>query len=83
MELSENLELENALKELPPLSNEYNEDKLIAKVMLRDDISTWEWYLCEYDPLDRIANGLVKGYDLEYGFIDYRWASPVKAHSDF
>ena len=28
----------------------------------------WDWYVVEYDPVERVAFGLVNGFESEYGY---------------
>ena len=39
---------------------------VIAKFFTPD--SNWSWFATEYDPVDRIFFGLVKGHEVEYGY---------------
>jgi len=32
-------------------------------------MSSWTWYLTEYDPKERLAFGLVAGFETEIGYV--------------
>ena len=40
----------------------------MALVKLFDPTGSWSWYIAEYDPADRLAYGLVDGFEKEYGY---------------
>jgi len=40
-----------------------------AYVKLFSPYSNWTWYLSEYDPKERVCFALVKGFELEYGYV--------------
>ena len=43
-------------------------DEKIILLRFYEESSGWEWYLCEYDPDDKIAFGYVRGYASEWGY---------------
>lgn len=56
-------------KTLPALySQDGKGDDAIAYVKFFTPDSSWTWYATEYDPVDKLFFGLVKGLDTELGY---------------
>lgn len=53
---------------LPNLYATQHEDDPLVWIKLFTPDSSWTWYLIEYDPLDRLAFGLVQGHEEELGY---------------
>ena len=53
---------------LPPLYATQNESDPIARVKWFTPDSSWTWYVCEYDPTERLCFGLVIGHERELGY---------------
>lgn len=53
---------------LPRLHPE--ESEAVARVKLFTPDGGWTWWISAYDPETRTAFGLVRGLELEYGYID-------------
>ena len=64
----------------PPLyameDKEPKEVKIIAKFF--DLCSSWTWYATEYDPVERIFFGLVRGHEVEMGYFSLDELEAVK-----
>lgn len=43
-------------------------DQKIARVKLFAPWTNWTWYIVEYDPVARLAFGLVEGHEKEWGY---------------
>lgn len=55
--------------ELPPLGSQDGKgDEAVAKVKLFTPDSSWTWWIIEYDPIERLAFGLVSGFEVELGY---------------
>jgi len=57
------------IKNIPPL---YATEKIkdpIVHLRLYSPIITWQWFITEYNPTDKIAFGLVSGLEVELGYI--------------
>jgi hypothetical protein len=55
--------------ELPKLySTEHEKDPTVRCKWFTPD-SSWTWYVTEYDPVERLAFGLVDGFEQELGYI--------------
>lgn len=52
---------------LPPLGSTENEPEDKKMVVAHYFSSSWDWYVLEYDPKDRLFYGLVHGFEVEYG----------------
>lgn len=48
-----------------PVCANYNTE--LARVKIFDPCGSWTWYICEWDPDNNIAYGLVKGFESERG----------------
>lgn len=53
-----------------------SEVKIVAKFF--DPCSQWTWYGTEFDPVDRIFFGLVRGYEVELGYFSLDELESVK-----
>ena len=66
--------LTDALRaKLPPLyATEHvaEEDKIVVAKFFTPD-SNWTWYATEFDPETQEFFGLVKGFEIEYGYFSY------------
>jgi hypothetical protein len=40
----------------------------VVQVKLFVPWSNWTWFICEYDPTERLAWGLVSGFEEEWGY---------------
>ena len=49
-------------------TEEIKTDEKILQLRFYEVSSGWEWYLTEYDPIDKIAFGYVKGFENEWGY---------------
>lgn len=58
------------IKTLPKLYETENikTDNKILQMKFMELKSGWEWYLTEYDAKEKIAFGLVKGFEDEWGY---------------
>ena len=54
---------------MPRLYSTERESDPVARVKWFTPDSSWTWYLTEYDPVARIAFGLVDGFEQELGYI--------------
>lgn len=54
---------------LPTCAAARAEENPIARVKLFDPTGSWTWFISGYDPEDRIAWGVVVGFEREYGDI--------------
>ncbi|MBF0504833.1 MAG: DUF2958 domain-containing protein [Candidatus Omnitrophica bacterium] len=52
------------------------EVKIIAKFF--DPCGSWTWYATEYDPVERIFFGLVRGHEVEMGYFSLDELEAVK-----
>jgi hypothetical protein len=52
------------------------EIKIIAKFF--DPCSQWTWYATEYDPINRLFFGLVRGFEVELGYFSLDELEAVK-----
>lgn len=57
---------------LPGLYETEGEDAPLARVHYFSCASSWDWYLVEYDPETGDAFGLVRGFEVEYGYFSVR-----------
>src|SRR5215469_8062140 len=55
--------------EMPKLYSTEHEPDLVARVMWFTPDSSWTWYVTEYDQPERLAFGLVDGWEQELGYI--------------
>ena len=58
------------LNQLPSIDNDRDVKEHFVRVKLFTPDSNWTWYVSAYDPGDDIAYGLVKGFELEYGYFN-------------
>ena len=67
-------------KQFPPLysteGNDPKEVKIIAKFF--DPCSNWSWYATEFDSQDKIFFGLVKGFEIEFGYFSLDELESIK-----
>ena len=65
---------------LPPLysteGKRPEEIRIVAKFF--DPCSQWTWYATEYDPIDRLFFGLVRGFEMELGYFSLDELEAVK-----
>lgn len=58
------------------------EDKDLAQVRIVakffDPCSQWTWYATEYDPIERLFFGLVRGFEVEFGYFSLDELEAVK-----
>jgi len=54
------------------------EIKIVAKFF--DPCSQWTWYATEYDPIDRLFFGLVRGFETELGYFSLDELEAVKGN---
>ena len=59
--------LKSLAPKIPKLGETAEQSDPTAWVKLFTPDGGWTWYIIEYDPKDRIAYGLVKGFVTEYG----------------
>ncbi|MFQ5382211.1 MAG: DUF2958 domain-containing protein [Dehalococcoidia bacterium] len=52
---------------LPSTEDAADQPAPMARVKLFDPTGSWTWYIAGYDPEDRIAWGLVDGFEQEFG----------------
>lgn len=57
-----------AADRLPPTLPE--EARPMGRIHLFDVSSGWQWIISSYDPDTRMAFGVVRGWEVEYGYID-------------
>ena len=72
-----------AIKDVPPVGHGANDseaavDKRIVRVKLFSPYSNWTWYMCEFDPEDGTAFGLVDGHEKEWGYFNVYEMAEVK-----
>ena len=53
---------------LPRLYATEDEEVPTALAHLYAVWTDWDWYVVEYDPVERVAFGLVKGFETEWGY---------------
>ena len=58
------------LAELPPLYSQENVEDPFVRVKIFDPCGSWTWFLTEWDPEQNLAFGLVKGHEIELGYIN-------------
>jgi len=56
-------------KNIPPLYGTEKVKDPIVHLRLYSPIITWQWFITEYNPNDKIAFGLVSGLEVELGYI--------------
>ena len=66
--------------ELPKLyaNEQAGNDDPIALLKFFTPDSSWTWYLCEYQPDDRLAWGLVIGHERELGYFSLEELEEVR-----
>jgi hypothetical protein len=61
------------LKRIPSIDEdravEPDSEKRMAHAKLFTPDANWTWYLIAYDPEEELAYGLVKGFEVEFGYI--------------
>ena len=53
---------------IPPLYATENDPDPVARVKWFTPDSSWNWYVVEYDPQEKICYGLVEGFEEELGY---------------
>ena len=56
------------IKTLPALYSTEEQSDPIALVRFFHSFSSWEWFLIEFDPVQRLCFGLVNGFKSELGY---------------
>ena len=69
-------------KQFPPLYATENRDSKDIKIVAKffDPCSQWTWYATEYDPIDRLFFGLVRGFETELGYFSLDELEAVKGN---
>ena len=53
---------------LPALYATEGKTEALARVKIFDPCGSWTWYVIEYDPIQKLAFGLVDGFEKELGY---------------
>ena len=53
---------------LPKLYEQDGEKEQTVHLKFFDPCSQWTWFVLEYDPVDQIFFGLVRGHEIELGY---------------
>lgn len=56
-------------KVIPALYAQEGAEDPVVYLHLFSCISGWDWYITEYDPATGEAFGLVKGFEIEWGYV--------------
>jgi len=67
-------------RQFPPLYSTENKEPSEIKIITKffDPCSNWTWYATEYDPVDRLFFGLVRGFEVELGYFSLDELEAVK-----
>ena len=57
-------------KQFPPLYSTDGKEPKDVRIVVKffDPCGSWTWYGIEFDPVDRVFFGLVKGFEVELGY---------------
>jgi len=67
------------LAKLPKLyeTEELSSDEVMVQCKFFDAYGSWSWYLTEYNPDEEMGFGLVKGHEVELGYISLKELSSL------
>jgi hypothetical protein len=67
-------------KALPPLYSQEEEKDPMVRVKYFSPYSNWTWWATEYNPLTKTFFGLVKGFELEWGYFTLAELTAARWH---
>ena len=68
MKPAKNLLPDEIAKGIPPLYSQENVPDPLVQARLFHALSSWQWFVVEMDPIERICFGLVHGFEEELGY---------------
>lgn len=78
--------IHQACLQLPPLGSTAGQDDRLVPVRLFTPMSSFTWYLFEYDPVDKLAFGLVTSHIVpegEFGYVSIEELEALKCQKPF
>lgn len=74
---------EEIAKTVPRLYEQDGADDPIVHVHYFSCVTGWDWYLTEFDPRTGEAFGLVRGFEIEWGYFSVREMERVNREKGF